>query len=449
MAAAVPPQQQSGEVHRPARLRWVLAVAFALRVVAAVVVSWIAARKGKPCIFGDTIIYDELARAIVAGDPYRVFQGDAPHYALRTPGYPLFLAACRLAFGPSLPAARVVQAALGTVGVWLLAKLVDATVDRGDRRRDGWSLALIAAAMAAVDPYIAGMSALILSEAIFVPLMLAGLWGLALLWTPEGEAPPRHRVALGSFVGLMMGAAVLARPSWLLFVPAVLVSWVIGAGRGNLRAALTGGVVVGLAMGAIMAPWWARNYRIHGKFVPTALWVGASLYDGVGPQANGESEMEFVEAPDVRSMPEVEQENEFRARSWASIKADPARILRLAVVKFGRFWSPWPNAAMLRAPGVALASAIVTIPVFLLIALGAWDRRGDFRALVLLLGPILYFCALHMVFVSSIRYRIPGLVPALGLAAVGWDRLSGMAARWVRFSSKDGGPIDGNPAPGA
>jgi hypothetical protein len=33
--------------------------------------------------------------------------------------------------------------------------------------------------------------------------------------------------------------------------------------------------------------------------------------------------------------------------------------------------------------------------------------------------------ALHMVFVSSIRYRIPGSLPALGLAAVGWKRLRG------------------------
>jgi hypothetical protein len=28
-----------------------------------------------------------------------------------------------------------------------------------------------------------------------------------------------------------------------------------------------------------------------------------------------------------------------------------------------------------------------------------------------------------MIFVSSIRYRIPGFLPALGLAAVGWKRV--------------------------
>ena len=37
----------------------------------------------------------------------------------------------------------------------------------------------------------------------------------------------------------------------------------------------------------------------------------------------------------------------------------------------------------------------------------------------LLAGPLFYFCALHLVFASSMRYRIPAEVPAMGLAAVG------------------------------
>ena len=49
------------------------------------------------------------------------------------PGYPLFLAACRLAFGPSLLAVRLVQAVVGTVAVWLVGELARATVGEGER----------------------------------------------------------------------------------------------------------------------------------------------------------------------------------------------------------------------------------------------------------------------------------------------------------------------------
>ena len=45
-------------------------------------------------------------------------------------------------------------------------------------------------------------------------------------------------------------------------------------------------------------------------------------------------------------------------------------------------------------------------------------------ALVLLAGPIIYFCAVHLVFVSSIRYRIPGEMAAAGSGESDFDRCS-------------------------
>jgi 4-amino-4-deoxy-L-arabinose transferase-like glycosyltransferase len=414
-----------------AALWWtlVLTLALALRVVAAFLVTRYAESKGKPCVFGDTAIYWELARAIAAGDPYLVMQWGVPHFALRTPGYPLFLAACRGLFGPNLLAVRLVQAVLGTLAVWLVARLARSVlVAKGDSEGDHsaaspspWRwIPLAAASIAAIDPYIVAMSALVLSEATFLPLMLLGLWGLAVLWRPQ---PPKRPALVAFGTGLAMGLAILSRPSWALFLPVILAAWFLGAGRGMRLRALKGSLVVVLATAAVLAPWWVRNAQVIGKFVPTALWVGASLYDGIGPQANGESDMAFVEEPDVRSLGEVEQDAVFLERATSFAKAHPGRMLELALIKLGRFWSPWPNAGTLRGPGVAPASALVTLPVLALIAIGVWDRRRDFRALVLLAGPLLYFCVLHMVFVSSIRYRIPGEVPALALAGVGLGRL--------------------------
>jgi hypothetical protein len=72
---------------------------------------------------------------------------------------------------------------------------------------------------------------------------------------------------------------------------------------------------------------------------------------------------------------------------------------------------------------VALASALFEVPLLVLIAVGAWDRRRDPRALILLAGPICYFCALHAIFASSMRYRIPAEMPALVLAAIGLEAI--------------------------
>jgi hypothetical protein len=391
----------------------ILIAGLGLRVVAAFVIQGYAERLGKPCLFGDTTIYWELARAIRAGRPFAVDQWGVPHHALRTPGYPAFLAACQAVFGERFLPVRLVQAVLGTLGVYFVYRLVD-------RALPGRNAALIAAGLAAVEPYGIGLGELILSEGLFVPLMLAGLWGLATLWPARAEPGPRHRVAVAIGTGIVHGAAVLVRPSWLLMVPLLLAAWVVLDRR---KVALRDAAIVAVAAAAVMAPWWVRNYRAFGRFVPTALWVGASLYDGLSPNATGASDMEFLKEPDVVGLDEATQDATLRRRAVDFALAHPGRALGLAAIKVGRFWSPWPNAETLRSVPAAVASAVVTLPIFGLVAIGIWACRRDGRALVLLAGPLVYFMILHMIFVSSIRYRIPGMLPALGLAAVGWRRL--------------------------
>jgi hypothetical protein len=226
------------------------------------------------------------------------------------------------------------------------------------------------------------------------------------------------------------GAAVLVRPSWILFVPLMIAAWLVasawgrGPGRGRLGAAVRGALLVSIGFVAVMAPWWVRNARIYGRFVPTALWTGASLYDGLNPHATGASDMdEFLSAPDIWPLGEQAQDAELFHRAVAFARAQPRRVLELAAIKAARYWSPWPNAEGWRSPAVALASALWNLPLLAAMAVCVWDRRRDGRALVLLAGPLVYFALLHMVFASSMRYRIPAAVPAMGLAAIGLDRL--------------------------
>jgi 4-amino-4-deoxy-L-arabinose transferase-like glycosyltransferase len=459
MAESIPPDSGLARTSRPHRLlgrlaslALVLEIALALRVAAADAVEWYARRGGQARLdlFPDTDIYWELARAIRAGGPYEYVEwGDIPHFAIRTPGYPLLLAACQAIFGERTLPVRLVQAALGTLCVYLVYHIARQLIltDR-DRAADAaasgarpgggsgggevspqrrWTVPLIAAAIAAVNPHYLVMSSLVLSEAVFEPLMLAALLGVAVLWPRSRDAGGPDPIAGWRFLAIALGsgaaagAAVLVRPSWALFVPAMLAAWFIAsllAGQG--RAAARGAILCAVGLVLIMAPWWVRNARIYGRFVPTALWLGASLYDGISPRATGASDMiPFLRDPEIWPLDEQDQDAELTRRAIAFARDNPGRVLELALVKLGRYWSPWPNAVGFRSWGVAVAGAVVEVPILGLMALGLWDRRRDPRAWVLLAGPILYFCALHAVFASSMRYRIPGEMPALGLAAIG------------------------------
>ena len=191
-------------------------------------------------------------------------------------------------------------------------------------------------------------AALVLSEAVFIPLMLVSLWGLAVIWPAGGGGCRTGRGggwlwALGTGGG--GGAAVLVRPSWLLFVPAMLLVWLVASGRGRRAEAVRGAVLVAVGFVAVMAPWWVRNARVYGRFVPTALWTGASLYDGLNPRATGASDMDaFLAEPDIWPLGEEAQDAELFRRAVAFARAHPRRVLELAAIKAARYWSPWPNA---------------------------------------------------------------------------------------------------------
>jgi 4-amino-4-deoxy-L-arabinose transferase-like glycosyltransferase len=425
----------------------VLAVAFLMRLAAALVLQWFVQKSGhgRLCVFPDTEYYWLLARAIRQGRPYEIVEwGTQTYKAMRTPGYPLFLAACQSVLGEWPLGVRLVQALLGTASVgivYLLTRRLDGGLGSQTADRGIWfTAALAAAGIAAIDPYYIAISEVLLSEALFIPLMLASLWGLAMIWRERGE-PDRlasfQQNLIAIAAGATGGAAVLCRPSFALFLPCALVCWlgirVLSRDRPLFQSAVRSALLVAIGFAVVMSPWWIRNARTYGRFVATSVWFGASLYDGLNPGATGASDMRFREAADFRTMGELEQDRVLTRRAIAFVRENPARTLKLAVVKFDRYWSPWPNADEFRSWPLAVSSAVIVIPIYLVFIAGIWDRRRDARALVLLAGPIIYFCAVHLVFVSSIRYRIPGEMAAAALGGIGFRSMLGR----VRTTTED------------
>jgi hypothetical protein len=68
-----------------------------------------------------------------------------------------------------------------------------------------------------------------------------------------------------------------------------------------------------------------------------------------------------------------------------------------------------------------------TVPIYGLALLGLWRLREQWRRVLLLLTPVIYLSLVYMVFVGSVRYRIPfvpvlDLLAGIGLCGLVWAR---------------------------
>ena len=365
----------------------------------------------------DSELYVAYAETIAEGREYALGKHGAAIAAKRTPGYPAFVAAAWAVGGRGDAAVVRLQWLLGTltaalVGLFghLLHRSAPAVVPAGT----GWWSALLVA----LAPYAVVMDGYLLTESLFSTLLAATLcvgWSAA-----EARDMRRRWLLVGA--GALAGAAVMVRPSVLLACPLLPLLGRRSGDRPPRLLADAGCVLLGFVLAC--GPWWGRNAFRYHTFVPTALNGGESLYDGLGPQATGASDMRFAEP---WSMGERAEDRMWRRKALAAAAAEPARIVRLAWVKLGRFWSPWPNAAQFRTPAVMALTTAATVPAWalMLAGLARLGREGRWRIALACTAVVVYFTALHTVFVASVRYREPALLPAYPLAGMvlaGWWR---------------------------
>jgi 4-amino-4-deoxy-L-arabinose transferase-like glycosyltransferase len=414
-------------------LLWILLAALVLRVGAAI---WLQhdldVNKKRPfLIMGDAQGYWELGQHVADGKPYELYH----RQVLRMPGYPAFVAgSIGLAELLGFPdkdhlVARLLMAGVGTLACGLVALL-------GRLLFDG-PTGTLAAAMTAIAPPLVGFSVILLSETLFAATLLAGLYCMGrLVWTATHGADWSRLAAWGAITGVAIGLAVYVRPSWLLVAPcfAVLFAAWLSRRRPLLQCLGVGAIIVACTYGSLV-PWAYRNFDRTGHWIWTTLWVGASLYDGFNPQANGDSNMQFFEQDRLMDrMTEYEVDRYYREKAWQYIRDQPRKALQLTFAKLLRFWMPWPNADQFSGWGPRLGVAAYFIPAVLAAGLGCIFGPRNFWGWVLTLGPILYFTVIHAVFLGSLRYRLPAEYPMCIASAVGIQQV----CKWL--SPRTGGP---------
>lgn len=418
MADAIPIGSRFGT-----RLAAIVLAALVVRVGIVIVADCSPARFDYP----DSHRYVRVARHVAAGDgPIDSGPSDAKGdfdtiYSGTDPGYPVILAVAALLGvsegddgGPDglMRFGRIVNVLFGTAAVALLGTFA--------ARLIGGTVGLIAAALLALDPIIVFFHGLVLTETCYVTLLLAGLYALS-------RTNGRQAVVWAAVSGGTLGVATLTRSS-ALFFPFVLwvFLWAVDAKPRLRRAVLSIAFLCPYCL--VLLPTAIRNHALTGFYVPVRTGSGASLLEGLGPWADGGPGMDRIEYPPVpRDANEHERDRIFvnEALDWA--ESNPRKVLSLAWTKFRRTWSVTINAPGYSSCLYVAVGWLTVAPVFACAAAGAWMLRRRPRVFTLLLAPAVYFTLLHMVFVGSVRYRLPAMPGLFVLAAVA------VHAAWLRF----------------
>lgn len=391
---------------------WILRVGF---------VVWLQARLDashqKFLIAGDAEGYWDLARSIVEGRDYAIHY--PPRYVHRMPGFPSILAVSIWCFGESLFAARLLLATLGALSCWLVYRL--GTLVHSSRA------GLLAAALAAVSPASIAFSGILLSETVFGLAMLVALICFTRLTqsieacgqtVSQSSRPRTMTCGWALLTGAAISLGVYMKPSWILAGPICFILILLKESP-RWRSALLGSLIM-LGMIVPLVPWGLRNAQVSGHFKLTTFWMGPSLYDGWNPDATGDSDMRFFDEDQLPlTMTEYQVDKEYQRRAWDFARENPMRVINLAFVKAWRYWKPWPNAEQFQRWPIQLVLCLYTLPLYVFAVVGVWAVPKRFWPLAICAGPIFYFAGLHLIFVSSLRYRLPAEAPLLVLSAVG------------------------------
>ena len=402
---------------------------------------------GSPLKFGDSHSYWIIARNVVHEGTYQY--GSDQSKIFRAPVYPLFLTPfvaleapleehhLKAPISPTIPLlVRFAGSLLGAACVWLLMHWT--------RSLCNLPLApILTGLLATLYCGAVGMSIFVLSEALATPLFI-----LATYWTWLAVQPKQKNIPIPKkFSPLLIPAATalatacLTRPSWSLWLP-IACLYILFASylthHKDRKTPLLQSAIFMIVFLLSMTPWWIRNYSITGKFVPTTLQVGASLYDGWHPNASGSSDenmafsTEFLQSQLQQDQllasegKPLESTLEWRidrrllhaAYQWAF--ENTSDVVKLGLVKFLKTWMPMPIARELGNPCVRWWEAGSYSTIMLLAAWGlCYLAKSRPLSALWIAMPCLYLAVLHAVFIGSVRYRQPGVLILCVLAGIG------------------------------
>ena len=348
----------------------IMILALVVRVLAAIVIP------DQSHLLVDAVGYRESAVELLrhghTGNPYQM------------PLYPLLLAITGSGIGQM--AADIVLSVLLIWIVWALT--IEIFADR--------TAAALAALATACYPPLIFFSVVGLTETLFITLVVAAF----LSWY-------RANFTIAAVFAVL---AILTRPIFDLFAPLMILTFALAVHRLSLAQTIRRLIIYAFIYIGLMAPWWISNYHAYDRFVRLTAGGGTALYTGNNPlnKSGGAISGQDYDLKDFNHIENLaDRDSALRDAALNFIRNNPIRFFELAVLKFGRIWSPWPINQGYRNPGIVALSILSFVPVIILAGIGMFMKRD----MVKRLAPIYLFgvgyTVVNMIIAGTIRYRLP------------------------------------------
>jgi 4-amino-4-deoxy-L-arabinose transferase-like glycosyltransferase len=370
-------------------------------------------------------LYDRLAKSLADGQGYRLSPDTAPSL-MREPGYPLFLSMLFRVFGYGLAPAQWANLLLSLLVAWGMVRIL---LRLSESR---WVL-------------LAGPLLFLFHPATVIAESRGGfelLFMALLVWFVVSllRALDDRRSVSYLIAGILLGGAVLVKSTPILF-PFSLLPYLLIVERKNSRSfrLLRNITLLVGAMALVLSPWIIRNYRVSGKFIPTASILGISAHSGqhickhhsdqggfhvadtmggaerrqlageMGYEFRGDYYQLFYSTAD-----EIRFSQQLLHRVIDEYRNSPSLFLRCTVSNVYHFWFAG------RTQQTTLINLAVQLPYLALATAGAylWILRGGARIVGLLLLFIIYYMGLHLPILAQARYAT-SLLPFLGVLGAG------------------------------
>ena len=162
-----------------------------------------------------------------------------------------------------------------------------------------------------------------------------------------------------------------------------------------------------------LSPWWIRNYSIFNSFIPFTTSSGMNFYLGNNPYNKDggcdwskDVSLDIVN-PIFKIKDELERNAVFKQKAIIFIQENPQRFLELAWLKFKRFYNIVPNADTFNQGYYKYISIFSYGLILLLAIISIFIHTKFWQKLSAIYILVIYFTLIHVIFIASLRYRLP------------------------------------------